>query len=53
MFAVLSISQQSLPWDDEVIMRAKSAASALFLLSLFSLAVAGQTVGRLSIMNWQ
>ncbi len=44
MFAVLSVSRQSLPWYDEVIMQAKSVASALFLLSVFSLAVAGQTL---------
>jgi cytochrome c-type biogenesis protein CcmH/NrfG len=44
MFAVLSVSRQSLPWYDEVIMQAKSVASALSLLSVFSIAVAGQTL---------
>ena len=43
LVAVLSISRQSLPWYDEVIMPARSVLSVLFLLSAFSLAAAGQT----------
>jgi tetratricopeptide (TPR) repeat protein len=43
MFAVFSISRQSLPWYDELIMPARSVLSVLFLLSAVSLAVAGQT----------
>jgi Flp pilus assembly protein TadD len=44
MYAVLSVSRQSLPSYDELIMQAKLLASALFLLSVFSPAVAGQTL---------
>jgi tetratricopeptide (TPR) repeat protein len=44
LFAVLSVSRQLLPWYDEAIMPAKSVASALVLLRLFSLAVVGQTL---------
>ena len=43
IIAVLSISRQSLPWYDEVIMPTRSVLSVLFLLSAVSLAVAGQT----------
>ena len=43
IIAVLSISQQSLLWYDEVITLARSVLSVMSLLSAVSLAIAGQT----------